>query len=551
MREAQWRLAPAEIPQELPREVTQQLWQAAACAEAPPQLRDSPSALSLIAASVGEEFRAMAAIVNGLSSRKGRQDDSTLTARLVSQVDNSVHSLRSNPARMTMLGCASVLLVSCCRSAGGGSVEALAISSSILSKHDLLPLGSVLAYIQQFLAQVPAQVCPLLGSRLRQMEALNFHWSDAFSAPAPLAEALLQEVLKQKPVRAESKDLSSAALLQQPFADTPSFRKPQQVVQPGGHQVCQLHTATLMQWLGLGSTQVQVRAFKAIQHEAEESPSSHEESPSQQDRRDPAVLANGLLIYWRCSDGEGAQVRDSAGCGRSGALRSGSWRGPLAPDDPMEPTDEWGQALSPNFAVRLKNGELRYATGSQSDRQMLALVGGQRTEGEQYLAKAFEESEEVEPPSPGWTVELWARNVQNNQEEVLLFARGSRDRAIEWLYSPRTASFSVKFGGKPCLNGSCDPLSEADWVHLALRSNLQTIEVWVDGQMALSSSLEGVQQVPLEADLVFGPADLEITEVRIWGISRSGSQLQQYQHQCLDSLLSSELRGEAWKKSEN
>lgn len=30
----------------------------------------------------------------------------------------------------------------------------------------------------------------------------------------------------------------------------------------------------------------------------------------------------------RCSDGEGIQVRDSAGCGRSGALRSGLSRMP-------------------------------------------------------------------------------------------------------------------------------------------------------------------------------------------------------------------------------
>ena len=30
-------------------------------------------------------------------------------------------------------------------------------------------------------------------------------------------------------------------------------------------------------------------------------------------------------------------------------------------------------------------------------------------------------------------------------------------------------------------------------------------------------------------------------KVRVWGVSRSDSQLQQYQHQCLDSLLSSFL----------
>jgi len=368
MKEVEWRLAPAELPEELPLDVTTQLWQAAACAEAPPQLRDSPPALCAIATAVGEEFRALAAIVNGLSSR--RQDDSAVAARLVSQVDNSVHSLRSSPARMAMLDCAANLVVSCSRAAGS-SVDGLAIASSILCKHDLLPLGNVLAYIHQFLGQVPAGFCPLLASSFREVEELpNFHWSDALSTMAPLAQALLLEALENNSKRDGSKDFSSAALLQQRFTDTPPFRKPQQVVQPGGHQVCQFHTATLMQWLGLGSTQVQVRVFKAIQHEAEESPSSHEESPSQQDRRDPSVLSSGLLIYWRCSDGEGIQVRDSAGCGRSGALRGGSWRGPLPADDPMEATDEWGQTLSPSFAVNLTNAELRYATGSQMDRQM-------------------------------------------------------------------------------------------------------------------------------------------------------------------------------------
>ncbi|CAK9118231.1 unnamed protein product [Durusdinium trenchii] len=535
MKEIEWRLAPAEPVQDLPTHTVNQLWQAAACAEAPPQLRDSPAALRLLSAAVGEEFRALSAIVHPLSSRKGQQDD---LARVVSQMDDCVHGLRSSPGRLPMLGCAASLFVSCSKAAGD-TFDGLAIASNLLAKYDLLPLGSLLASIKLYQVHLPFVSCPLLrsSSGVPVYEAFSDdHWSNTFLARAPLAEALLHEVKAQK----NTQEFPAVAL-QQSFTDTPQSKKPQQVIQPGGHQVCQLHTATLMQWLGLGSTQVQVRVFKAIQHEAEESPSSHEESPGHQDR-DPAVLASGLLIYWRCGDGEGAQVRDSAGCGRSGFLRGGSWRGPLSPDDPMEPTDEWGQALSPNFAIYLGQAELRYSSSSASDRQMLALVAGNRSEGQDHLTKACDGEE----PTPGWTVDFWAR-MRNSREELLLFSRRSSECAMEWRYVPRLPGFRITLGQQQHLSGSCDPLPEGEWTHLALRSTLDSLEVLVDGELAVTSQQSGLQ-VTLEADLGFGPADMEITEVRVWGAARSESELLQYQRQCLDTLLSSELRGEAWKR---
>ncbi|CAJ1375170.1 unnamed protein product [Effrenium voratum] len=536
IKEVDWRLAPAELSQELPQSIASQLWPATSCSEAPPQLRESPSALGAIAKAAREEFRALAAIANGLSSSRGRQEDSAaLTVRLVGQIEDGLHTLRSSPARMQMLSCAAELIVICCKSSTpGANVEALAITSNVLAKQDVLPLGSLMSCIQ---VSYPLCSCPLLmfGKGILEVSSSSFHWSDAVCSCAPLAEALLREALQQRPLERTTPDLSAAALWQQPFSETPPLRK---------SQACQLHTATLMQWLGLGTTQVQVRVFKAIQHEAEESPSSHEESPGHAER-EPGVLANGLLIYWRCADGEGAHVRDSAGCGRAGALRGGNWRGPLLPDDPMESTDEWGQALSPNFAIHLGQAELRYSPTSTSDREMLALVAGSRPDGEQHLSKARDENE-GDMLVAGWTVELWLRRVKRSPEDAILFQR-SGSSTLEWRYKPSQPGFEVNISGRTALAGSCDALPEAEWVHVALRSNIASLEVWVDGLMTLTAS-GNMPPLPLEADVTFGPAELEITEVRVWGVCRAESDLQHFQHQCLDTLLGSELRGEAWRK---
>eukprot|EP00913_Durusdinium_trenchii_P023197 g21776.t1 len=111
---------------------------------------------------------------------------------------------------------------------------------------------------------------------------------------------------------------------------------------------------------------------------------------------------------------------------------------------------------------------------------------------------------------------------------------------MEWRYVPRLPGFRITLGQQQHLSGSCDPLPEGEWTHLALRSTLDSLEVLVDGELAVTSQQSGLQ-VTLEADLGFGPADMEITEVRVWGAARSESELLQYQRQC-------ELRGEAWKR---
>lgn len=73
------------------------------------------------------------------------------------------------------------------------------------------------------------------------------------------------------------------------------------------------------------------------------------------------------------------------------------------------------------------------------------------------------------------------------------------------------------------------------------------LEVCLDGHTVISCT-KALPPAPLEASISFGPAALDVTEVRVWGAYRSDNDLVQFQRQCLDTVLSSELRGEAWKK---
>eukprot|EP00439_Symbiodinium_sp_Y106_P025833 s2936_g3.t1 len=395
MNEVDWRLAPAELPQ-FPDDC-KQLWPAAVCTEAPPQLRDAAGAVLRLAASAHDEFRALAAILCGLSSRRGGSGDAA-PARVAAQIEDTLHRLWSTPSRSPMVATASSCLVVCSAQQGTAKAESLALAGSGLVKHSILPLGIlVLAAVRSTMAaarsfSASAILSPeMLWPTAVQALAAEFHWSDTFQGRAPLAEALVEKAAIHPSPQSKglARDLPASAILEQPFGDVPPLRKPP--------QACPLHTATILQWLGLGSTQVQVRSFKAIQQEAEESPSS-EESPRRGDR-EPVMLSNGLLVYWRCADGEGSSLRDSAGCGRPGALpRGGSWLGPLSPDDPMEPTDEWGQVLLPNFAVQLSKAELSYTASSISDRQQLDLVGGAR--GQQVPSSRNVQASVLETPDP-------------------------------------------------------------------------------------------------------------------------------------------------------
>jgi len=232
-----------------------------------------------------------------------------------------------------------------------------------------------------------------------------------------------------------SSDFSAAALLQQQYSEPPQIKRPVQAL-------CQLHTATVTQWLGLGSTQLQVRVFQALQHEAEERPQDAVVSATSLAANSipPAILPNGVLIYWRCSDGEGSLLRDSAGCGRYGTLVGNtSWQGPLPADEPLELSDDWGTPLFPNYAISLgPSGVVKYvpAEGSEGtdDRQMLSLVGGSRTDGagakHLRLARAAERDSDDEGETPtgnvGWTVEVWLRLSDQAKGELMLFSRASQ-----------------------------------------------------------------------------------------------------------------------------
>ncbi|CAE8650753.1 unnamed protein product [Polarella glacialis] len=603
--EADWRLAPPSVlpaTMHMHTELSSSLWKAALCSEAPPQLRDSAAVFQQMAVAAGDEFRALVAVTTGLGSfgsGRSRGDAAADEARVASQLEDSMHLYRSSPARADMLHCAAGLLVDCAsNSSASDSDPSLSILCKGITKHDMLPLGVLTAGClagsstgSGVLEQFPL----LLALPVRRPEGQVTVLQDALASlsplpvlslcgPAPFLDAVLRRVTygvtaKKRPpnMKLRRPDFSASAMLRQQYSETPLLRRPTQIIQPQGHQVCQLHTATVMQWLGLGSTQLQVRVFKAIQSEAEGSPANHAKPSDslQPATQSAAVLPNGVLVYWRCADGEGNFVRDSAGCGRAGRLSGAiTWRGPLQSDDPLETSDEWGQELAPNFALVLGGDcELRYSPAGlgSEDRQMLSLLGGNRSDGagQRHLMQALENGEGADLAtdagclSDGWTVELWIQLPESQgDEELLLFSRRPVSggvvgpAALSWYYRPKPSSFRVlaaneSGGSLQVLAGACEALPQG-WVHLALRSDLKIVEIWVNSKVVLRSSPETVTQmlsVPVEADLCFGPAPgLELTEVRVWGVFRSDSDLLQNQRQSLHSLLQHEMRAEAWKK---
>ncbi|CAK0853976.1 unnamed protein product, partial [Prorocentrum cordatum] len=296
-----------------------------------------------------------------------------------------------------------------------------------LAAHEVLPLGALLAGL---LRGAGPRGRPLrLWTPCPQFEARpTDHCTLLLRAPAALATSLAAEQ-HRRPAQPtpQAQDLSAAALLAQRYLEPPPLWRP-----PGAECVCPLHTALPMQWLGLGSTQLQVRVFAAI-------------------RQGTA----------------GRTVRDSAGCGRVGVLgAAGSeWRGPLPADEPLEQTDEWGAALAPNFALALDGGVIREVPW-----------------------------EHLDSPVPAFPV--------------------------------------------------------GEWVHLALRSNLENLHVWMGQQIVLES--EHGAWLPIahrSAGLFLGPTrGLEVTEVRVWGTFRTDVHLAQHQRQPLHSLLAVERRADDWKK---
>lgn len=595
VRDSDWRLVPAVLPEGLPEETLRGLWPIASTSDAPPQLCQSAPAFHRTATAAGDEFRALAAIISGLQSGGGLSAAAARRARAggggaaeesraAGQVEEAVLRNRLDPARAEFLCAASDLLLDCASRAGASnshedtSTTSLSLASRGLAKHDLLPFGSLVAVVLRGVREnaraghgwhrlfLPA--CKEDNTAVAKVgkRGSPYHWTQALCSSSPLATALLARSQEHNTRRRSPKsgdDFSANALLNQRFSEPPAVRRPAQVVQPTGQAVCQLHTATLMQWLGLGSTQVQVRVLHAILQEGETAaaPSSSSQGASAMTARGPPkILANGLLVYWRCADGEGTSLRDSGGCNRFGELSGATaWRGPLPEREPLETVDDWGSNLAPNFGVAFQaGGELKYnsvegAAGSE-DRQMLSLVGGSRNDGagQRHLRAAIAESgsmgaddgDTAESAQPGWAIELWVRIIAG-QNEMLLFSRhaGSANNAAQhnlaWTYNARPPSFSVHASGRSLLSGQVDipELGAGDWVHLALRSNLSMLEVWAGASVVARSSpgtqLESSAPVENKAGLRFGSPGLELTEIRVWGVFRSDAELLEQQRQPL------------------
>lgn len=624
---ADWRLSPAALPSTLSPQVDSGLWPAASCSEAPPQLFWGAPLFFRSAMASRNEFKALAAIVCGLQSAGGRrnrgaggEEEERAVRR---QVEEFVWEQRINPARLEALHVAAMLALSCAPSASNTkSASGLRIATSGLAKHDLLPLGGLLAAVLRATPMLgerdggdgrsglqrlvtgyarPGAAPIFLPSRLAssvapgsghgaesQAHTLTWHWTGSLSSSSPLAAALLAYragVAAPPPGAPAAVDLSAAALVSQPYADAPPTRTPPQKVL--GKAVCQLHTATTMQWLGLGSTELLVRVFRAIQHEAtveaspaastrhlDSRPSGLDLSVSSSSLHPIEMLPNGLLIYWRCADGAGLSLRDSGGSGRIGRFRGTcQWAGALPADDPLESTDEWGTSLAPNCAVAFGNdGEIRYtpAQGTQGerDRQMLNLIGGVRSDATAQVVDAVRRNTSFSSPNgdiddddgdvaastvDGWTVELWLRLRPGATGDMRIFARQGAASSLSWLYKCDTASFLVSASGQPPTVFRCGAgreLGVEEWTHVALRSDLTTIQVWLnDSVLPAVSAASSIPPVESNADVIFGPAvGLEITEVRVWGVWKSDWALLDHKWRPLPTLLDVEKRVEGWKK---
>eukprot|EP00929_Paragymnodinium_shiwhaense_P037121 TRINITY_DN19835_c0_g3_i1.p1 TRINITY_DN19835_c0_g3~~TRINITY_DN19835_c0_g3_i1.p1 ORF type:complete len:2234 (-),score=387.39 TRINITY_DN19835_c0_g3_i1:27-6728(-) len=615
-----WRLSPADLPDAMPAigSVARQLWPAATCSEAPSQLCQSPAIFRRLAQTCDDEFRGLAGIVCGFQSgapkARGRGDQmSAEEARATSQAEEALLRCRIDPGRLAFLHCAAELLVSCAKQAGGsgGSDTGLAIASRGLAKHDLLPFGMLAAVTLRPLApksdRRQGDSAAWVHSALHLLQGCS-GGADGFagrqhclqaacSNAAPLVVAVLSAAAggRQRRPQAGATDFSAAALAGQQFSETP-------VVNPPGRLACQLHTATLLQWLGLGTTEMRVRVFQAIlRHEtggggatpsgrprgSSASPVSGSRTPggTVPGGRPAAILSNGLLVYWRCADGENNSLRDSAGCGRRGVISGAvEWRGPLPPDDPIDNSDEWGSPLAPGFGVLLASPatEVSYAPSDGAagvdDRQMLCLVGGDRSHGaEEHLQRAVASDEDAgdddgdAKPQRGWTVELWARFSEETQDDCLLFCRTEGDTgsspqtassrrgrsgtaglaSLAWSYNRGASSMKVRMGTSAVLQDEVPVLAANEWVHLALRSDLSSVEVWINDRIAARSrsASQPLPSASTGAGLRFGPAaGMEMTEIRVWGVFRSDATLLEDQRRPLPTLLQDEKRADVWKK---
>jgi len=181
------------------------------------------------------------------------------------------------------------------------------------------------------------------------------------------------------------------------------------------------------------------------------------------------------------------------------------------------------------------------------DQHMLSLVGGDRTHGEGL--RCLEEAknrglDDEDICSTGWTVEFWAKITSQTRGTFPLFSRSSV--AFTLKYSTDTSTFSLCADRVISSNPVHVPVDE--WFHLALRSDLSTHELRLDGQTVLETS-QRFQPVPAEAGLTFGPASgLQLTEVRVWAVFRTNEQLTEQQRQPLSTHTKEEERADALRR---
>ena len=95
---------------------------------------------------------------------------------------------------------------------------------------------------------------------------------------------------------------------------------------------------------------LQVRSLTTVrQHEDAEEPGGT--SSTEENVTPSSILASGLILYWRCVDGDELRLRSSGGCGRVGTLMGDtSWLEPLPTDEPLAAADEWRTAMALNCA---------------------------------------------------------------------------------------------------------------------------------------------------------------------------------------------------------
>ncbi|CEM20932.1 unnamed protein product [Vitrella brassicaformis CCMP3155] len=246
-------------------------------------------------------------------------------------------------------------------------------------------------------------------------------------------------------------------------------------------QIAPFLPSSIKEHLGMTTPQPSARKTVATllvsERQQGKRPSEDAAKASQAPLDDQVVIAPsppGLLLYWRCAEGEGDTVNDSSKCGRRAAVRKALaagqfWHEALSSGEPVEFEDEWGTGAPPGWAVTLGKGQA-LGLESQHGDATLDLVGGSRAAGSIAHAAA-EEIEHAcsrggEEGTAGWTLEMWIR-VKASPSTISPLSRDSSFR-ISCVLAAAGTTFTLKSSSAELSSPKGPPIPEGQWFHLAV-----------------------------------------------------------------------------------